>query len=32
MASQREPDEEAIYDDEIQYAHGILTMEELDKK
>ncbi|KUJ22154.1 ATP-dependent DNA ligase [Mollisia scopiformis] len=32
MASQREPDDEAIQDDELQYGHGPMTMEELDDK
>ncbi|KAE8451001.1 hypothetical protein EG329_005441 [Mollisiaceae sp. DMI_Dod_QoI] len=32
MASQREPDYEAVQDDELQYGHGPLTMEELDQK
>jgi hypothetical protein len=32
MASQREPDDEAVQDDELQYGHGTMTMEELDKK
>lgn len=32
MASQREPDYEAIQDDELQYGHGPYSMEELDEK